>query len=170
MEKITVAGGCFWCVEAVMKRVKGVVSVTSGYMGGEVIDPTYDQVCSGQTGHAEVVQIMFDPTVITLSEILNVFWELHNPTTLNKQGNDIGTQYRSAIFYENEVQRAVAEASIAALIAREAYPDPIVTEVTTASTFYPAEGYHQDFYDTNRNNAYCRLIIDPKIKKLFKEN
>lgn len=167
MENITFAGGCFWCIEAVFKRVKGVKSVTSGYTGGDVANPTYEQVCSGQTGHAEAVQVMFDPTVVSLEQLLSIFWEIHDPTTLNRQGNDVGTQYRSAVFYENERQREIIEQSIKVLTDSGRYHDPIVTEVVAASPFYPAEQYHQDYYDNNRNNAYCRLVIDPKVRKLL---
>lgn len=170
MNKITLAGGCFWCLEAVYKRVRGVTKVTSGYMGGTTENPTYQQVCSDQTGHAEVVQIEFDPNILSLEQILSIFWEIHDPTTLNRQGNDIGTQYRSAIFYADEEQKRIAEQSKKALTASGKYPGPTVTEIVPTSTFYPAEDYHQDYYDRNRNNSYCRIIIEPKIKKLFKKS
>lgn len=163
----TFAGGCFWCIEAVFRRLRGVSKVTSGYMGGQVENPSYDQVCGGQTGHAEVVQIEFDPTVIPYTTLLEVFWAVHDPTTVNKQGNDVGTQYRSAIFYHNEEQGEQAITSMKALDASGKYDKPTVTEIVPASQFYAAEGYHQEYYDNNRNQGYCRLVIDPKIKKLY---
>lgn len=166
-ETATLAGGCFWCTEAVFKRLRGVSEVMPGYIGGTIENPTYDAVCSGTTGHAEAIQISFDPSVISFKQLLDVFWQIHDPTTLNRQGNDIGTQYRSAIFYHNEEQRKTAEASIEALNASGQYKDQAVTEVVPATTFYPAENYHRDYYDQNRSNGYCRLVIDPKIQKLM---
>jgi peptide-methionine (S)-S-oxide reductase len=166
-EVATLAGGCFWCLEAVYTRVKGVISVVSGYTGGEIANPNYYQVCSGTTGHAESVQITFDPAIISFEKILNIFWEIHNPTTLNKQGNDVGTEYRSAIFYHNAAQQKAAEQSMKGLAATKRYSDAIVTELVPATEFYPAEQNHQNYYDSNRNNAYCRIIIDPKVKKLL---
>lgn len=169
-EVITLGGGCFWCVEAVMKRLDGVQSVVSGYMGGHVENPTYEQVCTKTTGHAEVVQVTFDPSVITLDEILDVFWQAHDPTTLNRQGNDVGPQYRSVIFYHSPEQRNVAVQSMKRLDESKAYDSPAVTEIAEASTFWKAEDYHQDYYDLNKDsNPYCRLVISPKLKKLGME-
>ena len=162
---ITLGAGCFWCTEAVYQQQPGVLSVTSGYMGGTVNHPTYEQVCTGTTGHAEVTRIVFDPKKTSLEKILDVFWHAHNPTTLNRQGNDSGTQYRSAIFYSNDDQKRIAVQS------RDAYAkqlaDPIVTEITKAGEFWPAENYHQDYYRLNKNaNPYCHMVIAPKLKKL----
>ncbi len=165
-EKITLGAGCFWCTEAVMERVEGVKSAVSGYMGGHVENPTYRQVVSGETGHAEVAQIHFDPKVISLDEVLDIFWLMHDPTTLNRQGADVGTQYRSAIYYHNDEQREIAEKSIAKLAQSGKFADPIVTEVTKAETFYTAEDYHQEYYELNKNAGYCRYVIHPKLKKL----
>lgn len=165
-ETIILAGGCFWCLEAIFKRLKGVVEVLPGYTGGSTENPTYEDVCSGQTGHAEAVKITFEPTRISLEKILEVFWKLHDPTTLNRQGNDIGTQYRSAIFYNSEAQKKIALASKQNLENNAAYPNPVVTEITQASNFYPAEPNHLNFYDSHRSQPYCRLVIDPKIEKL----
>ncbi len=165
-EVATLGGGCFWCVEAVLEQLDGVLDVESGYMGGHVDNPTYQQVCSGRTGHAEVVQVKFDPTRITYAEILDYFWKSHDPTTLNRQGNDVGPQYRSAIFYHSEEQRITAEASKKALDESGAYRSPAVTEITAASTFYPAEGYHQDYYRNNKFQPYCQVVIVPKLEKL----
>jgi peptide-methionine (S)-S-oxide reductase len=164
-EVITLGAGCFWCVETVFQQIDGVHSSTSGYMGGSVANPTYEAVCQGTTGHAEVVKVVFDPKKIELQGILAWFWKAHDPTTLNRQGADVGTQYRSAIFYNTEEQKKVAEASKKA--AQPDFSSPIVTEITKASTFYPAENYHQDFYFQNKNkNGYCRMVIEPKLKKL----
>lgn len=170
-EKVLLGGGCFWCIEAVCRRVKGVVSAVSGYAGGEMPNPDYRSVCSGTTGHAEVVEITFDPSVITFEEILEIFWVIHDPTTLNRQGADTGTQYRSVIYYQNEVQKAAAEASIAE--AQKRFDSPIVTELSPAPTFYPAEAYHQNYYDLNPNQGYCQVVIAPKVQKFmtaFKDN
>lgn len=158
--------GCFWCTEAVFQQLKGVVKVTSGYAGGSTINPTYDDVCSGSTGHAEVSQIEYDPELISLNELLYVFWRLHDPTTLNRQGADHGTQYRSIILYENDEERIVVENSMNE--AQALFSDPIVTEITKLEKFYPAEDYHQDYYKDNRDYPYCRFVIDPKIEKLKK--
>ncbi|HCR30232.1 MAG TPA: peptide-methionine (S)-S-oxide reductase [Opitutae bacterium] len=166
MESIILGAGCFWCTEAVMQRVEGVESAVSGYMGGHVKNPTYRQVVTGETGHAEVAKITFDPSVTSLEELLEIFWLMHDPTTLNRQGADVGTQYRSAIFYNSEEQKRIAEASIAKLAATKTYPDPIVTEVTAIEPFYPAEEYHQEYYELNKNAGYCRYVIHPKLKKL----
>ncbi|MEO7934588.1 MAG: peptide-methionine (S)-S-oxide reductase MsrA [Chthoniobacterales bacterium] len=164
-ETITLGAGCFWCVEAVFQQLPGVLSVTSGYMGGSVLSPTYEQVCNGNTGHAEVTRIVFDPAQITLETILGTFWHAHDPTTLNRQGGDVGTQYRSAIYFENAAQKEVAEAS--KRDAQAEFSRPIVTEVTPADTFYPAENYHQDYYRLNKNrNPYCQMVIRPKLAKL----
>ena len=164
-EVITLGAGCFWCTEAVFRQIPGVVSVTSGYMGGTVKHPSYRQVCTGMTGHAEVSRIVFDPQKASLDRILEVFWVAHDPTSLNRQGPDAGTQYRSAIFYETEAQRAVAEKSKAA--AAQKFARPMVTEIVKAGEFYPAENYHQDYYRLNKDrNPYCRTVIAPKLQHL----
>jgi peptide-methionine (S)-S-oxide reductase len=165
-ELATFGAGCFWCVEAVLEQLDGVLDVTSGYMGGHVENPTYKAVCTGETGHAEVVQVTFDPAVIPYDHLLAWFWKLHDPTTLNRQGADAGTQYRSAIFYHSEAQREAAEASKAAADASGEFVDPIVTEITAASTYYTGEEYHQDYYRLNRQQGYCRAVIAPKLEKL----
>jgi peptide-methionine (S)-S-oxide reductase len=167
LQTATVAGGCFWCTEAVFKQIEGVESVTSGYAGGYVEDPSYEAVCSGETGHAECVQITYDPNVIDYEDILTVFFATHNPTTKDRQGPDVGSQYRSAVFYHNEDQRETVEAFVADH--EDTYDDPIVTEVEPLETFYPAEEYHQDYYERNPNQGYCTVNIDPKLKKLNKE-
>lgn len=165
-QTITLGAGCFWCIEAVLLRIDGVESVVSGYMGGAWPDPTYKLICTGQTGHAEVVKVEFDPSTLPLDELLDYFWQLHDPTTLNRQGADVGTQYRSAIFYENAEQREMAEASKAKWNKSGKFRSPIVTEVTPASTFYRAEEYHQNFFEQNPRDGYCRNLIPPKLKKL----
>jgi len=165
MELATLAGGCFWCLEAVFLGLRGVSTVTSGYTGGIMPNPTYEQVCSGRTGHAEVVQIAFDPNIITFSELLEVFFTIHDPTTLNRQGADAGTQYRSAIFYHSPAQKEAAAKVIAALDAEKVWDEPIVTEVAPLSVFYPAENYHQNYYAQNTNQPYCRAVIAPKVAK-----
>jgi peptide-methionine (S)-S-oxide reductase len=165
-ETITLAAGCFWCTEAVMQRVEGVKSAVSGYMGGHVENPSYRQVVTGETGHAEVAQISFDPSVISIDEILEIFWLMHDPTSLNKQGADSGTQYRSAVFYHSDSQKAAVEQAIAALDKSGKYDRPIVTEVSPKETFYPAEDYHQEYYDLNKQAGYCMYVIHPKLKKL----
>ena len=165
-EHATLAAGCFWCVEAVFEQLEGVSEVSSGYMGGAVENPTYEQVCSGNTGHAEVVQVTFDPQQIAYEKLLEWFWKLHDPTTLNRQGNDVGTQYRSAIFYHSEQQRAAAQAALKAADSSGEFNRPIVTEITAATQFYPAENYHQEYYRLNKRQPYCRSIIAPKLKKL----
>lgn len=169
METATFGAGCFWCVEAVLQELRGVHSVVSGYTGGTVEHPTYEQICLGNTGHAEVVQISFDPQVITFEALLEVFWRTHDPTTLNRQGADVGTQYRSVIFYHNEEQRVSAEKSKQEADAAGLWPHPIVTEITPLTTVYQAEAYHQNFYRQNPHQPYCFVIIDPKIRKLRKE-
>ncbi len=167
-EIATFGTGCFWCTEAVFQELKGVLQVYSGYTGGTVADPTYEEVCSGTTGHAECLQIYFDPSVISFDELLEVFWESHDPTTLNRQGNDIGTQYRSAIFYHDEEQRKKAEHYKAELDKSKAYDNPIVTEITPFSVFYPAEDYHQNYYNNHGSQPYCYLVIRPKVEKFEK--
>ncbi len=159
----TLAGGCFWCLEAVFRQLRGVERAVSGFIGGQTADPTYKQVCGGDTGHAEAVQVTFDPAVISFDELLAVFFSSHNPTTLNRQGNDIGTQYRSGIFYHSPEQLASARAIIAELNAAHVWPDPIVTEVTPASTFYPAEDYHQDYFANNARQPYCQVVVAAKV-------
>ena len=163
-ELATFGGGCFWCIEAVYERIDGVMAVVSGYAGGATENPTYEEVCTGTTNHAEVVQIEYDPEKITYEELLDLFWQAHDPTTLNRQGADRGTQYRSIILYHDEDQRRRAEKSKAEA-ARE-YEDPIVTEIVKLEAFYPAEPYHQDFYEKNPTYGYCRIVIAPKLKKL----
>lgn len=164
-EVITLGVGCFWCAEAAYNQLEGVHTAVSGYMGGEMKDPTYEDITTGTTGHAEVVRVVFDPKKIPVERVLAWFWDLHDPTQLNRQGNDIGTQYRSAIFYENDAQKAVADASKKA--AQENFDKPIVTEITKAPVFYPAENYHQGFYLQNKsNNGYCKYVVEPKLKKL----
>lgn len=164
-ETITLGAGCFWCVEAAYNQIGGVHAAVSGYMGGKTSNPTYEDICTGSTGHAEVVQVVFDPKVLPLERVLAWFWDLHDPTQLNRQGNDVGTQYRSAIFYGSEGQRKLAEASKQA--AQENFEKPIVTEITPAAEFYPAEKYHQDYYFQNKTrNTYCQYVVEPKLKKL----
>lgn len=167
-EIITLGGGCFWCTEALFQRLEGVDTVISGYMGGNVKNPTYKQVSNGQTGHAEVIQIQYHPDVVSMSVILEVFFSTHDPTTLNRQGADVGTQYRSVIFYENKEQESIANQTIEAIDQANIFPNPLVTEVSSASVFYPAEDYHQNYYQLNANQPYCTLVIDPKMKKLEK--
>jgi peptide-methionine (S)-S-oxide reductase len=167
-EIATLAGGCFWCLEAVYDEVKGVESVESGYMGGRTANPTYKAVCSGDTGHAEVVRITFDPKVVSYKDLLNVFFVIHDPTTLNRQGNDEGTQYRSVIFYHSPEQKRVAEQVIAELSRRKLYDDPIVTEVAPAGAFYPAEDYHQEYFERNPRQPYCQFVVAPKVAKFRK--
>ncbi|MFH5798112.1 peptide-methionine (S)-S-oxide reductase MsrA [Haladaptatus sp. DYF46] len=165
-EKATLAGGCFWCLEAAYEELDGVESVTSGYAGGSVENPTYEAVCSGETGHAEVVQLEYDPETLGYDELLQVFFTIHDPTTLNRQGPDVGSQYRSAIFYHDDEQKDVAEAYIDGLESEGAFDDPIVTEVEPLTEFYEAEGYHQDYYEKNPNDAYCTMNAQPKIRKV----
>lgn len=167
-EVATFGAGCFWCVEAVFQSLNGVDKVISGYSGGHVKNPTYREVCAETTGHAEVCQVYFHPDVISFEELLEVFWSTHDPTTLNRQGNDVGTQYRSAIFYHNQTQKKLAEEYKAALDASEAFHDPIVTEIVPFEAFYEAEDYHQEYYDLNPNQPYCTYVIKPKMDKLQK--
>jgi peptide-methionine (S)-S-oxide reductase len=164
LETATLGGGCFWCVEAVYERVPGVVSVTSGYAGGQTENPTYKQVCTGTTGHAEVAQITFDPAKVSYAKILEVFWQAHDPTTLNRQGADEGTQYRSVIFYHDEKQKLLSEKS--KLAAQAQFKNPIVTEIAPLKKFYPAEDYHQGYFDDNQRQPYCQAVIRPKLEKL----
>jgi peptide-methionine (S)-S-oxide reductase len=168
-EVATFGGGCFWCLEAVFKDLRGVERVESGYAGGSVPNPSYRAVCTGTTGHAEVVQITFDPRAVSFRELVEVFFTIHDPTTLNRQGVDEGTQYRSAIFYHSPEQRAVAEEVIAELTAKRVWDDPIVTEVTPLDAFYPAEEYHRDYFERNPGQPYCRVVIEPKVAKFRKQ-
>lgn len=167
-ETATLAGGCFWCLEAAFQDLKGVEHVQSGYAGGHVANPSYEQVCAGDTGHAEVVQITFDPSVVSFDDLLHVFFTIHDPTTLNRQGGDVGTQYRSAIFYHSQEQQAVAQRVIRELEAEKVWDDPIVTELKPLEAFYPAEEYHRDYYRRNPNQGYCRAVIAPKVAKVRK--
>jgi len=166
-ELATFGGGCFWCVEAVFERLDGVQSVVAGYAGGTILNPTYKQVCSGTTGHAEVAQISFDPAKISYRQLVDIFWESHDPTTVNRQGADVGTQYRSVIFYHSEEQKKTVE--ISKQEAQKNFSQPIVTEIQPLTKFYPAENYHQDYYRNNPNAPYCQFVIKPKLKKLALE-
>ncbi len=167
-EIATLAGGCFWCLEAVYLELRGVLGVQSGYAGGRVPNPSYELVCTGTTGHAEVVQVTFDPDEISYRELLDVFFTIHDPTTLNRQGNDVGTQYRSAVFYHSPEQQATVEQAIAELAAEKVWDDPIVTEVVPFTEFYPAEEYHRDYFRLHPEQAYCRAVIAPKVAKARK--
>ncbi|PKN69337.1 MAG: peptide-methionine (S)-S-oxide reductase [Deltaproteobacteria bacterium HGW-Deltaproteobacteria-12] len=172
-EEITFGGGCFWCTEAIFEEVRGVQKVESGYAGGSVINPTYEDVCSGRTGHAEVVQIVFNPEIISLEKILQIFFATHDPTTPNRQGADIGTQYRSVIFYRNIQQKETVDKVIGQLKKLKAYKQPIVTQVVPLQSFYRAEDYHQDYFQRNPEQSYCRIIINPKLekfRKVFRDN
>lgn len=169
LEIATLGSGCFWCTEAFFLRVKGIESVVSGYSGGKVKNPTYKEVCSGLTGHAEVVQVKFDPSVITFGEVLEIFWNTHDPTTLNQQGADVGTQYRSVVFYHSDEQKKTAEAYKKQLDQSGIYKKPIVTEITPFSIFYPAEDYHQNYFELNPNQGYCQYVIRPKVEKFQKQ-
>jgi|SRR5581483_4897729 peptide-methionine (S)-S-oxide reductase len=168
-EIATLANGCFWCSEAVFSRLKGVKSVVPGYSGGKIEEPSYEDVCTGRTGHAEAAQIEFDPAVISFEKLLDVFWHTHDPTTLNRQGADVGTQYRSAIFYHDDRQREIAENSKRELEEEGIYNDPIVTEITPFKNFYIAEDYHKKYYENHQDAQYCRFVIEPKIRKLLKQ-
>ena len=171
-ELATIGGGCFWCLEAVYQRMEGVEKIASGYCGGRTQKPTYKEVCSGLSGHAEVVQITYDPKKVSYAEILEVFWRIHDPTTLNRQGNDVGTQYRSAIFYHNDSQKEIAQKSIEAVKEAELWAGTITTEVSKLDIFYAAESYHQDYYNNNSSEGYCVYVVAPKVekfKKLFKD-
>jgi peptide-methionine (S)-S-oxide reductase len=169
LELATFGAGCFWCVEAVFEELKGVKTVEAGYSGGTVEDPTYRQVTTGETGHAEVTRVAYDPSVITYEQLLEVFWHTHDPTTLNRQGYDVGTQYRSVIFYHNEEQKRIAEESLERTAASGLWEDPIVTEIQPLENYYRAENYHQDYYANNPNAGYCQVVIAPKLKKFRKE-
>ncbi len=172
LQLATFASGCFWCTEAIFQNVDGVEKVVSGYMGGKVKNPTYKEVCTGQTGHAEVIQLTYDPKKVSYDELLEIFWKTHDPTTLNRQGADVGTQYRSAIFYHNDDQKQLAEKYKKKLTEAEVFDQPIVTEITAASVFYKAEDYHQNYYNLNGDAPYCSMVIQPKVekfKKVFKE-
>jgi peptide-methionine (S)-S-oxide reductase len=172
LQTATFGSGCFWCTEAIFENLKGVHSVVSGYAGGNVQNPTYEEVCTGTTGHAEVTQITYDPSVISYDELLEVFWKTHDPTTLNRQGNDVGPQYRSAIFYHNDEQKQLAEKYKAELDKSGAWDNPIVTEISPLTNYFPAEEYHQDYYANNPNQGYCAFVIAPKLekfKKVFKD-
>lgn len=166
MEKATFAGGCFWCTEAIFQNIKGVSEVVSGYSGGEMENPSYEQVSESNTGHAETIQLTFDPRVVGYKDLLYIFFKMHDPTTKDRQGSDVGSQYRSVVFYHDEQQKKEAEEAIKDF--QKEYLSPIVTEVLPFKNFYKAEGYHQDFYDHNKNTPYCKLVIDPKIEKLKK--
>lgn len=168
-EQATLGGGCFWCLDAVFRDLRGVERVVSGYSGGRRPNPTYEQVCSGATGHAEVVQITYDPDEISYRDLLNVFFTIHDPTTPNRQGADVGTQYRSVIFYHNEEQKRIAEEVIRETEAKQIWNAPIVTEIVPFEAFYPAEPYHQDYYRKNPEQAYCRVVIEPKVAKFRKQ-
>lgn len=167
-QKATFGSGCFWCTEAIFERLIGVIKVESGYSGGKVENPTYEEVCTGTTGHAEVTQITYDPKLITYDELLEVFWKTHDPTTLNRQGNDVGPQYRSVIFYHNNEQKKLAEKYKAELDKSGAWDKPIVTEISPFNNFFPAENYHQDYYNNNPNQGYCAFVIAPKLEKFQK--
>jgi peptide-methionine (S)-S-oxide reductase len=172
LEHATLGGGCFWCTEALFKELKGVEKITSGYAGGPVPNPSYRDVCDGETGHAEVVQIEFDPHLISYEQLIEVFFLTHDPTTLNRQGNDVGTQYRSVIFYHSEVQRQEAEAVERRIQAEKVYQNPIVTEIVPFTQFYPAEDYHQNYFSQNSSIPYCQVVINPKMiqfRKKFRE-
>jgi peptide-methionine (S)-S-oxide reductase len=169
IQKIVLANGCFWCTEAVFQTVKGVQSVTSGYIGGHVDNPTYKQICKGDTGHAEATEVVYDADEISLEELLLIFFRTHNPTTLNRQGNDVGTQYRSGIFYADDEQKQAAEAMIKRLTDEHVFDAPIVTEVTHATKFYKAEDYHQNYFNDNARQPYCAFVIQPKLNKFAKE-
>ncbi|WP_322488607.1 peptide-methionine (S)-S-oxide reductase MsrA [Chloroflexus sp.] len=168
LETATLAGGCFWCLEAVYDQVIGVQDVVSGYTGGHVPNPTYRQVCDGNTGHAEAVQIRFDPSQISYRELLEIFFSIHDPTTLNRQGADVGTQYRSAIFYHSDEQRQIAEQLVREWSEQRVFRDPIVTEIVPATTFYPAEDYHQEYFARNPYQPYCQFVVAPKVAKFHK--
>ena len=164
----TFGSGCFWCTEAIFERVNGVISVVSGYSGGHVVNPTYKEVCDGTTGHAECTQITFDPSIISYDELLEIFWKTHDPTTLNRQGNDVGTQYRSIIFYHDDEQKQKADYYKQKLTEEKIWGKPIVTEITKLEKFYPAEDYHQEYYENNPNQGYCAFVITPKVEKFEK--
>ena len=165
-ERIVLGGGCFWCLKAVYNRISGITSTRPGYAGGHVENPDYEQVCTGETGHAEVVEISYDPSVLSTEAVLEIFWRAHDPTTRDRQGNDVGTQYRSIILYADENQKKLAEQSLAGLIASGMYPNLPVTTIEPLGTFWPAEAYHKDYFEGHRSQSYCRLVIEPKLHKL----
>ncbi|VAW76320.1 Peptide-methionine (S)-S-oxide reductase MsrA [hydrothermal vent metagenome] len=169
IERATLGGGCFWCLETIFNRFKGIKSVISGYEGGATIAPTYEEICTGKSGHAEVVQIEFDTGIISFMMLLDIFFTIHNPTTLNRQGNDTGTQYRSVVFYHSQEQKDSSELAIKELEISKQWPDPIVTELKQHENFYPAEDYHQDYFQNNPNNSYCNYIIPSKFEKIVKK-
>jgi len=169
VERATLGGGCFWCLEAVFDLLDGVTDVVSGYMGGHIVNPSYRQICNGDTGHAEVVQLHFNPAAISFRELLEVFFSIHDPTTLNRQGNDVGPQYRSVIFSHSTEQQTIAAALINELNTRQIWRGPIVTEVAPATTFYPAEAYHQDYFALNGRQPYCQMVVAPKVAKFRKQ-
>jgi peptide-methionine (S)-S-oxide reductase len=168
MEKATFGAGCFWCVEAIFQNLEGVNQVISGYTGGHVDNPTYQQICTGTTGHAEVTQITYDPEIISFKELLEIFWKTHDPTTINRQGNDVGTQYRSAVFYQNQDQKEEAEKMMGLLEGSHIWPNPIITELSPIGIFYPAEDYHQNYFNEHGEQPYCQIVIKPKVEKLEK--
>lgn len=168
MEQATFGAGCFWCIEAIFEQIEGVNTVKSGYMGGDPERTTYDDICTGTSGHAEVIHVLYNPELVSYTQLLEVFFSIHNPTTLNKQGYDVGTQYRSAIFYHSEYQRITAEHVIAKLTVDQIWDDPIVTEITLADSFYSAEVYHQNYFESNKEQPYCNLVIKPKVEKFKK--
>ena len=165
LKRATLGGGCFWCIEAVYKRLNGVISVQSGFSGGSIKNPAYREVCTGRTGHAEVCDIQYDPKIVSFEDLLNIFWEIHDPTTLNRQGNDVGTHYRSIIFFHDDKQRAIAEKSKNNLETTVYTNQPVVTEIEPFKSFYPAENYHDDYYDLHSSEPYCRIVISPKVEK-----
>jgi peptide-methionine (S)-S-oxide reductase len=167
-DTITLGSGCFWCSQAIFERVKGVISATAGYSGGDIPRPSYEQVCTGETGYAEVVQVVYNPKIVSLEELLEIFWKTHNPTTLNRQGADVGTQYRSVIFYHNNRQKEIAESLKKKLEEAKIWADPIVTKISPYKNFYPAEQYHQDYYRNNPSAGYCQFVITPKLEKFEK--
>jgi peptide-methionine (S)-S-oxide reductase len=172
IERATFGAGCFWCIETIFMELRGVHKVTAGYSGGKILNPSYEQICSGTTEHAEVIEIQFDPQVISYKELLEVFWEIHDPTTLNRQGADVGTQYRSVVFYHSEQQKKEAEFYKSKLNKANVWEDLVVTEISPIVTFYPAENYHQDYYNGNKSQSYCQFVITPKVEKfrrVFKE-
>lgn len=168
LENATLGGGCFWCLEAIYDQLEGVIDVTSGYSGGKTAHPSYREICSGLTGHAEVVQITYDPSIISYKDLLDMFFDIHDPTTLNRQGNDVGTQYRSVIFYHNDFQKNIANQLIKNIEARKLWSNPVVTEVAEFTDFYPAEEYHQEYYQHNTYQPYCQVVIAPKLEKFRK--
>ena len=168
-EIATLGGGCFWCTEAVFTELRGVSSVLSGYAGGTVVEPTYEQVCTGRTGHAEVIQVRFDPKVLSYHDLLTVFFTIHDPTTRDRQGGDVGTQYRSVVFYNDAAQKAVAEQTMREIAGEKIWRDPIVTELTPFTVFYPAEEYHRDYFRRNPRQGYCQIVIAPKVAKFRKK-